>query len=271
MFNAIARIWALAKITILDGIRCHAIIGLLSFAVCLITGVQFFYQFIPRNIAQFSFDFILSIGWLIGLLFLFFHSVQTVSWGGDKRTIQAIMSRPLSRANYVIGLFIGLTVLLVILNFVIALIGYWNILTIKRIVPLYFPYFSTNWYIVSWIGLLTMQLMILAVILFFSSIMRGSFPVLLLTICYYFICNGLPVIRESLSSIIKPPPYLFTFLKWLTIIFPDFSKLDYREYILTNDHLPTFTYITTNTIYSILYVIFFLYLASLIYQQRDLS
>jgi ABC-type transport system involved in multi-copper enzyme maturation permease subunit len=271
MFKCVIRSWALAKITILDGMRCHVILGLLLFALAAESSGQFFYQFIPRNIDQFTFDFVLSIGWLIGLLFLFFHAVQTVSWGGGKRTIQAILARPLSRANYVIGLFLGLALLLCILNFLVALLGYWNILAIRKAVPVYFHIFSIFWYVISWLGMLTMELMILSVILFFSSIMRGGFPVLLLTICYYFICNGIPVIRESLTSLIKPPESLVTTLRWLTLIFPNFNRLDYRTYILNSEHLPSFTFHIYNSLYSFLYIIFFLCLASIIYQQRDLT
>ena len=272
MFNAsVGRIGALSKIIIIDGIRCYVVLGLLLLALGAEISSLFFYRFIPRNIDQFACDFVLSIGWMIGLLFLFFHSVQTVSWGGDNRTIQAVLARPLSRANYVFGLFIGLALLLSLLNFIIALLGLCNILFIKNAAGSYFQNFSYPFYILSWAGLLGMELMILSAILFFSSIMRGSFPVLLLTICYYFTCNGLPVVRETLEGRLSADSGFVRLLQWMTLIFPDFSRHDYREFIINSQNLPSAFLLISNFSYAILYSVFFLYMAGVIYQQRDLS
>ena len=90
--KAVARSRALAKLVVLDGMRCHTVLGLSILALVGVSSSLFFYQFIPRNIDQFTCDFILSIGWMAGLLFLLFHTVQTVSWGGENRTILAILA-----------------------------------------------------------------------------------------------------------------------------------------------------------------------------------
>jgi len=268
--QTIVRCLALAKIVILDGLRCHTVLGLSLIALAAVCSNLFFYQFIPRNIDQFTIDFILSIGWMSSLLFLLFHAVGTVSWGSNKKTIFAIMARPLSRANYVVGHFIGLALLLFLLNCIIALLGIWNIDIIRQQAGTYFPNFYIGWYAANWLGMLTMELMILAVIIFFSSIIRGSFPVMLLALCYYFACNGLPVIRETLANIKNPPPLAIAVTKWLTLVFPDFSGLDLRETILNGRNEISPDFIVANSLYFIVYIIFFLYVASFIYKQRDL-
>ncbi len=113
--------------------------------------------------------------------------------------------------------------------------------------------------------------MILAIILLLSSAVRGSFPVLLLTLCYYFICSGLPVVRDSIKQ--KPGAanqFLDTLLKWLTAIFPDFSWLDFKTLVASSDLAPAASQLALSFALSTLFIMIALWLACVIYERRDL-
>ena len=116
MFNWWQRITSLGRIVVIDGLRSHAIIGLLFLALACEVGGLFFFAFIPRDIGRVSSDFIFSVSFLTGLIFLFFHAVNVTAWGGNKRLIHTILARPLSRTEYVLGMFAGLAFLLLLLN-----------------------------------------------------------------------------------------------------------------------------------------------------------
>ena len=80
MLLSINRILALAWLTILDGLRRHALLGLVILSLAAQASGLFFFDFISRDIGRASSDFLFSISWFSGCLFLFFHAVHVVAW-----------------------------------------------------------------------------------------------------------------------------------------------------------------------------------------------
>jgi len=268
------RIAALARLIILDGLRRHALIGLILFALAGITGGLLFFDFIPRDIGRASNDFLFSIIWLTGFVFLLFHAVQITAWDNEHGVLHAYLARPISRTEYGLGIFSGLAFLLLLLNCILGVIGWLLLVFIKGSVSVvYFQNLSLPFYLLALLGLYWTQLLILTVILMISSAVRGSFPVLLLTLCYYFICTGLPVVRASLKQTIAhtSSQFLNIFLKWLTAIFPDFSWLDFKTLAASNDTVPPLSQLTQPFILAALYMVIILWLACMIYERRDLQ
>lgn len=268
------RITALARLIILDGLRRHALIGLILFALAGVTGGLLFFDFIPRDIGRAANDFLFSIIWLTGLVFLLFHAVQIMAWDNDRGVLHAYLARPISRTEYGLGIFAGLAILLLVLNCILGAMGWLLLNFIKGSVSaVYFQNLSLPFYLLALMGLYWIQLMILTVILLISSAVRGSFPVLLLTLCYYFICSGLPVVRESLKQkiVADTNQFLEPLLKWLTAIFPDFSWLDFKTLAASSDTVPTLSQLTLPFALSALYMIIVLWLTCMIYERRDLQ
>lgn len=273
MFNRIHRINALARLIILDGLRRHALIGLILFALAGTTGGLIFFDFIPRDIGRATNDFLFSITWLTGFIFLLFHGVQVMAWDNERGALHTFLARPLSRTEYALALYSGLAILLLALNMILGGLG-WGVLTFIKssVAETYFEHLSFPFFLLAGTGLYWIQLMILAIILLLSSAVRGSFPVLLLTLCYYFICSGLPVVRESIKQ--KPgaaSQFLDTLLKWLTALFPDFSWLDFKTLAASSDLAPAASQLTLSFALSTLYIVIVLWLACIIYERRDLQ
>lgn len=274
MNNNLQRINGLGWVTFLDGLRCNTLIGLIFLAIGAELSGLFFFDFISFDIGRASLDFILSVGWLVGLIFLLFHAVYTTAWSDEKMVIQVILSRPFSRAEYIMGVYGGLTLLLLLLNTVLAFIGYIILHAIQqRVGGAYFQEFSGLVYLVSWGGLYLMELMFLAVIVLLSCMVRGRFVVLLLGISYYFICNALPVVRQStpVDAFGKFTYVRQWVLTFLTAIFPDFSRLDFKDFFFTTKVELSLSYMAVNLTYSLLYVVVMLALSCWIFQSRDLQ
>lgn len=272
MFSCGRRIAALARIIVIDGLRSHAVIGLLCLALACEAGGLLFFGFIPRDIGRVSSDFIFSISFLTGLIFLFFYTVNVTAWGGNKRLIHTILARPLSRADYVLGMFTGFTTLLVMLNLLLATAGYVVLSTIKgQIDAVYFAHFLPTNYLLTWLGLSLIELTLLAVILLLSALVRGSFTVLLLSISYYLICSGLPVVREAaLQTAAGEQGMKAILLKWLTTIFPDFSLLDFKNYVISTNVLPPISELGVSFSLAFVYAGVVLWLACVVYNHKDL-
>lgn len=274
MINSIYRILSLGKVIVIDGLRRHALIGLILFALAGEACGLLFFNFIPRDIGRASNDFLFSIFWLTGFIFLLFHGVQAVAWDSERHVVHTFLARPISRTEYIIGVFAGLAMLLLLLNTILCTSG-WIILNIIKdnVDPYYFKTLSLNYFLLSSAGLYSIQLMILSVILLFSGAIRGSFPVLLITLSYYFICNGLPVVREAVlhQADGNANHGLNSFLKWLSAIFPDFSRLDFKTLVISNHNTTSITEIGLVFGMSIIYIVILLWFAAILYTRRDLN
>ena len=273
MLDRLRRIIALARLIILDGLRRHALIGLVLFALAGITGGLLFFDFIPRDIGRASNDFLFTISWLTGLLFLLFHAVQVMAWDNERGGVHTYLARPISRAEYALGLYVGLAILLLALNLILGGLG-WALLSYiqKSVGPAYFPELSLAFFLLAGVGLYWIELTVLAVILLFSSAVRGGFPVLLLTLSYYLICSGLPVVREAFRQNREADSgFLPTLLQGLTALFPDFSRLDLKTLAASSDAPPPWAEIVLPFALTGLYTVIVLWLACLIYQRRDLQ
>lgn len=274
--GSIRRIYALARLVILDGLRRHALIGLVLFALAGATGGLLFFDFIPKDIGRATNDFLFSIIWLTGFIFLLFHAVQVMAWDNERGALHTFLARPISRTEYALALFSGLAILLLALNIILGGLG-WGVLNLVRgsvDAASFFQHLSLPFFLLAGAGLYWIQLTILAVILLFSSAVRGSFPVLLLTLCYFFICSGLPVVRESFKQKkIQDVGHqsLDTLLHGLTAIFPDFSWLDFKTLVASSDPAPIISHLVLPFALSTLYVVIVLWLACVIYERRDLQ
>lgn len=275
MTGALKRIAALARLVVIDGLRRHALLGLILLSVAAQAGALLFFDFIPRDIGRASSDFILSLAWLSGFIFLFFHGVQVIALDEERKVIYSLLARPISRGEYVLGIFAGLASLLLLLNLLLCGLGFSALLLIKQLVaPVYFSQFSMLSYLLAWFGLIAMELMLLSVILFFSGLVRGSFPVLLISLSFYAICSGLPVVREALIQRTTREgiqPVLEGMLRWMTAVFPDFDRLDFKNMISSSAPAPELSLLLINFGLTTSYVALFLWLACLVYQRRDLQ
>ena len=272
MHKKISRISSLAWLIILDGLRRHALLGLFLFALACEMGGMFFFDFIPRDIGRATNDFLFSIGWLAGFIFLLFHCTYISAWDDEHRTIHIFLTRPISRTEYVIAVFSGLAILLFALNSILGGTAWVVLNLIKKTVDhTYFPNLSLIYFLLAWAGLYFIEMTMLSVIMFFSGSVRGSFPVLLLTISYYFICSGLPVILQTFKQNIYTGHILTILLTGMTAFFPDFTQLDFKTLAASNDVAPSVTQIVLPFLVSIFYIIITLCLTSLIYERRDLQ
>lgn len=273
MFDSLFRIIALSRLIVIDGFRRQALIGLILFALAVTFGGLIFLDFIPRDTGRATNDFLFSVNWLAGFIFLLFHALQVMAWDSERGSLHNYLARPISRTEYGLAIFAGLASLLLVLNVILCAMS-WVVLTIVKgsLAAAYFPYFSLPFFMIAGLGIYWNQLMILSVVFLFSSMVRGSFPVLLLTLCYYLISNGLPVVRLSLrhKEIIGYPDFIDSAFKWLTAIFPDFSWFDFKSLVVTNDPSLVWFQLLLPFGLALLYIVIFLWLACGIYNRRDL-
>ncbi len=237
-------------------------------------GALLFFDFIPRDIGRASNDFIFSIAWISGLLFLFFHAIQTVSWKEERSIIYTLLARPISRSEYVLGLYLGLSCLLILLNLVLGILGWFTLKVIQgKVLSVYFLKLSPRYYLLSWAGLTITEMLVLAVVILLSSVIRGGFIVLLLSIFYCMICSGLPVVREAFAGPFQAEhgKAVGLVLKLATFFFPDFDRLDFKQFVTSPQPVSDPAAVFTSFSLAAAYIAMAVWAACMIYQRRDLK
>lgn len=275
LFDALTRIKAMAGLTFLSGLKRHAIGGLILLTLAAEVSGLFFMDFISRDIGRAVSDFVISIGWISGLIFIFFHAVQAVAWDERGGSLFCFLARPVSRNEYVLGAFSGLCLLLLFFNVVAGTIGWAIIMMVKQMVTVaYFSGFSHSIYILSWLGIFAMEMMIISMIMLFSGLVRGGFTVLILSLSFYLICSGLPVVREALENrlvTMGSESIMPQVLKGLALLFPSFDRLDFKDYTVLTDGLMAHPEMALNFFVSFLYIAVVLWVACVVYSKRDLQ
>jgi len=270
------RIMALAYITFLDGLRRNAVWGLCIFALlCEVCGI-FFMDFFGHDLGRAISDFQSSIMWAAGMIFILFYAVQALAWDDAHRNIDSILARPISRTEYVLGSMAGLSLLLLCFEFLLFALALIEISWIRpNIGEAYFPIFSVSHFIATWLALQLILLTHLGIVMLVSAAIRGAFPVMLITLAYSLICSGLPVVRESLHQhqhTDAPTHGLDSILQGMSMLFPDFGKLDWKDSVLSHQSLQSIIGMPAWLPFGLIgiYLSVILLLACIIYQRRDI-
>lgn len=270
------RVIALAQITFINGLRRNAVWGLCLFSLLIeISGILFM-DFFGHNLGRVISDFQFSIMYLSGMIFILFYAVQAVAWDDDHKGIDGILARPISRTEYVLGLLAGLTTLLLCFELILGSVALGTLIWAKQaLADVYFPLFSSEHYLLTWSGLQMILMTHLAMIILISAAIRGPFPVMLITLAYSLICSGLPVVRQSVEQMLESGSDihgLSIMLQGLNLIFPDFSRLDYKNSILSEESIESIAQIPLWIPFStsILYIAIVIWISCFIYHRRDI-
>ncbi len=271
------RIMALARIVLLNGLRGNALWGLCLFALVLELCGVLFMGFFGHDLGRVVSDFQFSVMWMAGMIFILFYAVQAVAWDDTHRSIDSILARPISRAEYVLGMMAGLFLLLLCFELLLGALAMGELAWAKSTIgETYFPIFSPIHFVEAWMGLQLMLLVFMAIVMLVSSVIRGAFPVMLVSLSYYLICSGLPVVRASLL----PNPHhtgtgaqgLGSVLQTMGLLFPDFRSLDWKDAVLSHQHIETLigmpVWLPTGLM--LVYLSIILLLSCMIYQRRDI-
>ncbi len=262
---------SVTRIIFLDALRRRAIVGLLLLALFLVSGGMLYVDFIGYDIGRASSDYILSVIWACGLLFLFFLAAPALSIDEEHHAIYAILSRPVSRISYVLGVFGGLFALLCLLFLMLGIMGMGLLSWIHaHVQAIYFPEFNIGGYTIAIFGALVGQAGLLAALIFFSSLLRGAFLVQLGGIAYYLVCSGLPVVRESIARKVHSGEILSRVMDFLSMAFPSFSDLDFKMAAINAANIMDGEALIASFAHHIVYAAIVLTLACIVYARRNL-
>jgi ABC-type transport system involved in multi-copper enzyme maturation permease subunit len=191
------------------------------------------------------------------VLIAIFTGINLVYKEIDKKTIFNILSKPISRTNFIIGKFFGLA-----LTILVALVS-------MAAVFFLFIFFTTgtfDWRMLVYFAFLYLELLIIiSISLVFSSF---STPILssIFTVILYLIGHVLWTFNEFKYKLVEPATRVLAYL--LYYLLPNFEKFNIREQIVMNMKIETKLVFYSFT-YAILYILAMLSLAILIFRKRE--
>jgi ABC-type transport system involved in multi-copper enzyme maturation permease subunit len=254
------RVVSIALHTFLETIRERVLYNLIVFALLMIAAAVLF-----GSISVGIEDIVLvnlgltSIS-VFGVLMAIFIGIGLVYKEIEKRTIYNILSKPVARAEFILGKFLGLVLTLAV-NTAIMTVGFYLALYYrKRSLE------ASDWVALQAVYLIMLELaLVVGVALFFSCI---STPVLsaVFTFCVFVIGNSLTDIRWFGQEAHSPVLERLTAL--LYYLLPNFGNFNVIARTAHGDPVPGYL-LLSDSLYALLYGVVLLSAAILIFEKRE--
>lgn len=233
------------------------IISLLSLFIIFITLLAANLTYgVPKKIVI---DFTLGLLSISSIGIAIFFGVELIAREIENRTLYMILSRPVTRAEFIIGKILGLNLVLLVNTLILcvpALVlyqGYGGSLNPLVCGAIFFIYLEA----------MLVLLLAIGFSLFTNKVLASLFTIILLFSGHF--------VEDVLASrLISSMPMTKKFLEHYDLYFPAFYKLNLKEHVLFLEELDL-TYFFNISFYAFIYASALVLLISFFFSKRDLK
>lgn len=265
-------LWPIAVITFKEGIRNRAIYGISLFALMLLGLNLFVANMAPHDVGKVAVDMALSTVSFSGLLIVLFVGINLMAKDLDRRTIYMVLSKPISRQEYIFGKFFGMVLLLFFTIICISIFACLCLFILKSGYADYFPRFSWGLVFLGLFFIMLTLTLLSALSFLFASFSSTSFITLVLTIISYLIGQSLSDIKALIESAQitgqAVSPITVKVVQVVYYIFPNLSFFDIKLQVAHGLSVPTSTIFWT-ILYGLVYTALAITAASLIFRKKE--
>jgi ABC-type transport system involved in multi-copper enzyme maturation permease subunit len=258
----VTRVGTVALNTFREAVRDRVLYNLVFFALVMMASAILVGQ-ISIGIEQIV---IVSLGLsaisIIGLLIAVFIGVGLVSKEIDKRTLYALLAKPLRRWEFILGKFAGLTLTLTVNTAAMAAGLFLALLYVKHSIERA----DTAVLVAVYFILLKLALVVALAMLF--SCFTTPLLAILFTAGLYIAGLFVHEMRGLQGGLIDPA--LSRVLRWISYVLPNFENFDVMGAAAHGRVIPA-TLIAQNTFYAVLYCAIVLTVAAAVFSQRNLK
>ena len=248
--------------TFREAVRDRVLYNLVFFALLMIAASVAVGQ-ISIGIEQ---TVIVSLGLtaisVIGLLISVFLGVALVSKEMDKRTLYALLAKPVRRSEFLLGKFAGLVLTLAVNTAAMALGLLLAMLYVKHSLER-----SDTVVLVAVYFILLKLALIVALALLFSCFTTPLLAILF-TVGLYIAGLYVQELRNLPIEVMSPPMSAFT--KWLSYLLPNFENFNVMAMAAHGRTVPG-ALILQNTLYTVIYCTIVLTAAAAVFSRRNLK
>lgn len=265
-------IYYLARVTFKGTIRERTFYAIFSFALLLFFITPFLTAIAPRQGIQVALDFVMSIISFVGVVLAIFLGSSLISRDIDKKTIYSIITKPLSRSDYVFGRFMGMAAVLLSS---MMLLTFFGLLSFYITIKFFNPYGdSPSWFLfgANFIFTLEMLLLVVSVAFLASSISSSTFLPFAVTIAFYYAGQSIANVKalleawsgKELSSIIK------VVVDAAYYAFPNLALFDFKARAAYNIPV-SYKELLLVFAYGLIYTTIILIFTIKVFNKRDIS
>jgi ABC-type transport system involved in multi-copper enzyme maturation permease subunit len=258
----VTRIGTVALNTFREAVRDRVLYNLVFFALVMIAAAILVGQ-ISVGIEQ---TVIITLGLsaisVIGLLISVFIGVGLVSKEIDKRTLYALLAKPLRRREFILGKFAGLALTLTVNTAAMAAGLFLALSYVKHSIERA----DTAVLVAVYFILLKLALMVALAMLF--SCFTTPLLAILFTAGLYIAGLFVHEMRGLQGGLVDPT--LSRLLRWISYVLPNFENFDVMGAAAHGRAIPG-ALIAQNTVYAALYCAIVLAVATAIFSQRNLK
>jgi len=255
-----SRVFAIANNSFREVVRDRILYIIGFYAIILAIAVNLLPQLAAATEDKMFLDLGLAVMSTLSLIIAVFVGTGLISKEIEKRTILILIAKPISRNEFIIGKFLGLSTVLGLLVTAMNII-YLIFLQLNNIA------YSITSIVVNAIFLI-LQLSLISAIAIAFGVFTGSILATALTFAVYLMGN----ITQDLLKLarISENPGLEKITQALYLILPDLSRLDLKnEAVYGFAALPDLTTLFINAGYSLLYSAMLLAVAAVIFSRKQ--
>ena len=268
----IRKIFPVAHITFIDCLRNKALYGILFMGIVLFGINIIFTGMFSWDLSKVAVDMGLSTVSFAGLILIFFFSIQMMSNDMDKKTIYLILSRPVSKSEYIVGKFIGLSFVILISSLVLGVCAAFSVWLSTTAINLQLTE-TVSWklFFLS-IALQTLSLLILLSLAFlWVMVSSHSFTALLLTLMTYFVGQNMENVKNIILStkLMSPDSLSIKAINLASWVLPNLSVFNIKTIIAHG--LPfDASSMAAPVVYGISYIGICLCLSILVFKKKEI-
>jgi len=194
----------------------------------------------------------IEIFWLIWVLFV---GSQLLFKEVEGKTIFLILSKPISRRDFILGKYLWFSAVILLLFMMQALLFLWVLLFQWILIEL----------LILWSLLFTLfKLLILLAIVFFLSSFTNPMLTILLSLIVYIISHSFSLLLMMFGRI---GDIFLLLVQIVQLLFPPLEALNVKDLIWSFDILPL-TYFLFNSFYTLTYIWLLLFLTVVIFSRK---
>lgn len=248
-----------SKFTFIEVYRSKVMISIVFIGIGLFLISYVASEFAYGASAKVALDFGFGLMSLSNLIMSIFIGSSLLSKEIENRTIYMILSRPISRSEFILGKIMGLSSVLIINTILLSLIstGIYKFLGGDLSFLMFWG---------AWFTFFESIIILLFSILF--SLVTGPALAVIYTITVWIAGHSLGTTSKIFFA--KSNLFFSSVLKVVTVILPDLEKLNLKDLIIYEQNLPP-AYIFKIQIYSLCYIVALLLLVSLVFKNKNLD
>ena len=262
-------IWTVATNTFREAVRDRVLYNLVFFALLMMAAAIMVGQ-ISIGIEE---SVIVSLGLtaisVIGIFIAVFIGVGLVSKEMDKRTLYALLSKPVQRWQFLLGKFVGLVMTLAVNTGAMTVGLYLALWSVKH------PLTRADWYLIAAVYLILLKLALIVALAMLFSCFTTPFLAILFTLGLYvagLFAEELRTMKTvSVSgAAINISPSSMRFFKAISYVLPNFENFNVMGAV-AHERGVSGILIAQDTAYALLYGLIVMAGAAMIFSRRNLK